>query len=71
MACSNEHANSKISLPETHMLAGVLKQKTSNTLKTPRPQNLKTKITHISGGSEIVSSQSPMRLKVEHWQQEF
>ena len=34
-----------------------------------RPQNLKTKTPHIFQSSEITTSRSPMRLKVERWRQ--
>ena len=46
----------------------VLKTKT---LKTPKIPKRESKGTHIFGGSEITTSQSSMRLKVERWRQEF
>ena len=43
----------------------------TKTLKTPKISKRESKDTHIFGGSEITTSQSSMRLKVERWRQEF
>ena len=50
---------------------GVLKTKTPKTPKTPKTLKLENKDPPYFGVSEITTSRSPMRLKVERWDKNF